>query len=59
MDLNDLDSFVRVIDLGTFSAAARAQGVPKSTVTRRVKRLEAELGLELLRRSARAFTAEL
>ena len=56
MDLNDLASFVRVVELGTISAAATAQGVPKSTITRRVARLESELGVELLRRSARSFT---
>ncbi len=56
MNLNDLASFVRVVDLGTISAAAAAEGVPKSTITRRVARLETELGVELLRRSARSFT---
>jgi len=55
MDLNDLASFVRVVDLGTISAAAVAEGVPKSTITRRVARLEKALGVELLRRSARSF----
>jgi DNA-binding transcriptional LysR family regulator len=56
MDLNDLASFVRVVDLGTISAAAAAEGVPKSTITRRVARLETGLGVELLRRSPRSFT---
>jgi DNA-binding transcriptional LysR family regulator len=55
MNLNDLASFVRVVDLGTISAAAAAEGVPKSTISRRIARLEDELGVELLRRSARAF----
>lgn len=56
MDLNNLASFVRVVELGTISAAAAAEGVPKSTITRRVARLESEMGVELLRRSARSFT---
>ncbi|HVI01714.1 MAG TPA: LysR family transcriptional regulator, partial [Enhygromyxa sp.] len=55
MDLNDLASFVRVVELGTISAAAAAEGVPKSTISRRIARLEDELGVELLRRSARSF----
>ena len=55
MNLNDLASFVRVVELGTISAAAEAEGVPKSTISRRIARLEDELGVELLRRSARSF----
>lgn len=56
MKLNDLASFIHVVDLGTFTAAAAHEGVPKSTISRRIARLEDELGLELLRRSARSFT---
>jgi DNA-binding transcriptional LysR family regulator len=55
MNLTDLASFVRVVELGTISAAAAAEGVPKSTISRRIARLEDELGVELLRRSARSF----
>ncbi|PRQ06947.1 LysR family transcriptional regulator [Enhygromyxa salina] len=55
MNLNDLASFVHVVELGTISAAAKAEGVPKSTISRRIARLEDELGVELLRRSARSF----
>ena len=54
MNLNDLASFVRTVDLGTISAAAAAERVPKSTITRRIARLETALGVELLRRSARS-----
>lgn len=56
MDLNELASFVRVVELGTITAAAEAEGVPKSTISRRVARLEESLGVELLRRTARALT---
>lgn len=56
MNLNDLASFVRVVELGTISAAAAAEAVPKSTISRRIARLEQELGVELLRRSARSFS---
>ncbi len=55
MNLNDLASYVRVVDLGTIAAAAKAEGVPRSTITRRIARLEEDLGVELLRRSARSF----
>lgn len=56
MNLNDLQTFCLVADTGTVSAAAKRLGVPKSTVSRRVRRLEDALGHELLRRSARAVT---
>ncbi|MCK6506123.1 LysR family transcriptional regulator [Myxococcota bacterium] len=55
MNLTDLASFVRVVELGTLAAAARAEGVPKSTLSRRIARLEQDLGVALVRRSARAF----
>lgn len=55
-NLNDLATFVRVAELGTFSAAAAAEGVPKSTISRRIARLENALGIELLRRSSRSFS---
>lgn len=53
MDLNDVAAFVRVVDLDGFSAAARALGVPTSTVSRRVARLEEELGVRLMQRTTR------
>ena len=50
MNLADLQTFSLVAQTGTISAAARRLGVPKSTVSRRVRRLEDALGNELLRR---------
>ena len=55
MNLNDLDTFLTVVEAGTFSGAGERLGVPKSTVSRRVARLEAELGVALLKRSSRSF----
>lgn len=55
MKLTDLQTFLRVAESGTFADAARALRVPKSTVTRRVERLEADLGQALLVRSPRAI----
>ena len=56
MNLTDLKTFVRVAETGTISGAAKRLGVPKSTVSRRVRRLEDQLGRELLRRAARSVT---
>jgi DNA-binding transcriptional LysR family regulator len=53
MDLEDLRTFVDVADAGGISAAARRIGVSKSIVSRRLFRLEAELGVQLLARTTR------
>ncbi|MCC7123814.1 MAG: LysR family transcriptional regulator [Acidobacteria bacterium] len=52
-DLNDIAVFVRVIEAGSFTAAARQLGVPKSSTSRRVRQLEDALGVQLLQRSTR------
>jgi DNA-binding transcriptional LysR family regulator len=53
MDFEDLRTFVDVADAGGVSAAARRLGISKSIVSRRLFRLEAELGVQLLARSTR------
>lgn len=53
MDIQDLRSFVEVADAGGVSPAARRLGVPKSIVSRRLARLESELGVQLLSRTTR------
>lgn len=53
LDLNDLRVFEKVASLRSFSAAARALGLPKSSVSRGVARLEAELSTRLLQRTTR------
>ncbi len=50
---DDLVLFVAIVDAGSLSAAARAQGLPKSSVTRRLAGLEARLNARLLERSTR------
>ncbi len=52
-DLNDLCFFAQIVDSGSFSAAARELGVPKSRISRRIAALEQRLGVQLLRRSTR------
>lgn len=54
-DLNDLSFFAAVVANRGFSAAARATGVPKSRISRRVAALEAQLGVRLVERSTRRF----
>lgn len=53
MDLDDLQTFVEVANAGGVSPAARRLGVSKSIVSRRLFRLEAELGVQLLARTTR------
>lgn len=52
-DLNDTLVFVRVAQAGGFSAAARLMGMPVSTLSVRVARLEQRLGVTLLQRTTR------
>lgn len=53
MDIEDLRTFVEVADTGGVTSAARRLGVSKSIVSRRLARLEEELGVQLLSRSTR------
>ena len=52
-DLNDTLIFVKVVELGSFIAAAKALRLPKTTVSRKVQELEARLGAQLLHRTTR------
>jgi DNA-binding transcriptional LysR family regulator len=60
MDFNEAAVFVKVVQAGGFSAAARQLGLPTSTVSTRVSRLERRLGITLLQRTTRRLhlTAE-
>ena len=51
--LPDLATFVTIIEQGSFSAAARANGATPSAVSRCVSRLEQEMGCKLLHRTTR------
>jgi DNA-binding transcriptional LysR family regulator len=53
VDLNALELFVAVAETSSFSVAARRLGVPKSTVSRGLQRLERELKVTLVNRTTR------
>lgn len=55
-DLNDVVIFLQVVTSGSFTAAARELGMPTSTVSRRVSRLETQLGVQLLQRTTRKLS---
>ena len=54
-DLNDLYFFAQVVDHNGFAAAARALGMPRSRLSRRIGLLEERLGVRLIQRSTRRF----
>ncbi|CAN5911287.1 LysR family transcriptional regulator [soil metagenome] len=53
MDLNRVSAFVRVVHDGSFTAAAKSLGLPKSSISRSVAQLEQDLGIRLLHRTTR------
>ncbi|PAV25105.1 LysR family transcriptional regulator [Tamilnaduibacter salinus] len=55
-NLNDLYYFAQAVDFGGFAPAARALGIPKSKISRRVAALEQTLETRLIHRSSRGFT---
>ena len=52
-DLNDMRYFVEVVERGSFTAASRALGLPKSRLSRRIAELESRLGVRLMQRTTR------
>jgi len=56
VDLNDIVVFVRVVEAGSFTAAARLLGMPKTTVSRRIASLEREVGVRLVQRTTRSLS---
>ena len=53
MDLNRVSAFVRVVQDGSFTAAAKSLALPKSSISRSVAQLEQDLGIVLLHRTTR------
>ncbi|MEP1445285.1 MAG: LysR family transcriptional regulator [Paraglaciecola sp.] len=56
MQANDLILFSQVIELGSFSKAAEVNNLTNSVVSKRIARLEKELGVQLLYRTTRKLT---
>jgi DNA-binding transcriptional LysR family regulator len=56
VDLNHVSAFVHVVETQSFTAAAKLLGIPKSSVSRSVARLEQELGVALLQRTTRRLS---
>ena len=54
-DLNDLYFFAQVVEHSGFAAAARALGMPRSRLSRRIGLLEDRLGVRLIHRSTSRF----
>jgi len=50
---SELAAFAQVVELGSFTAAARSLGVPKVAVSRAVQSLETRVGTRLLTRTTR------
>lgn len=54
---DDMHCFVEVVKHGNFTKAARALGISKQLVSRRIIALEARLGVRLLQRTTRKLSA--
>ncbi|TPG15808.1 LysR family transcriptional regulator [Sphingomonas koreensis] len=56
IETSDLLVFTKVVELESLTRAAQALGVPKSTISRKLTRLEEQLGVQLLRRTTHGVT---
>ena len=54
-DLNDLFVFSQVVEYKGFTGAAKALGVARSSICRRISQLEERLGVRLVQRTTRQF----
>ena len=57
MDFHHLKYFVEVADKKSFSKAARTLHISQSAISRTIKALEEELGVQLLQREPRSVTS--
>ena len=55
LDLEDIRLFVTVAELKSFTAAGEKEQYPKSSVSRRLRKLEDQLGVRLLERTTRSI----
>lgn len=56
IDLSGMALFVSIVEEGSLSAAARALGMPKATVSRQLAEMERQAGVPLIARSTRSLT---
>jgi DNA-binding transcriptional LysR family regulator len=56
VDLNEMVVFAKVVETGSFTAAAAALDLPKSTISRKVAQLEERLDARLLQRTTRKLS---
>jgi len=54
--LNAMETFVRVVETGSFSAAARTLNLGQPAVSKTIAQMEARLGVRLLMRSTRGLS---
>ena len=55
MNINDWILFTQIVDFGGLTSASRKLGLPKSTLSRRLSKLEEDFGARLLTRRGRRF----
>lgn len=56
IDLNAVSIFVRIVETGSLSAAARMLQIPKTTVSKKLAALERALGVALITRTTRKLS---
>lgn len=56
MDLNGIAIFVAVVEAGSFTGGAKTLQIPKGSISRKISRLEKDLGVRLLNRTTRSVT---
>lgn len=56
MKIEDLKLFIKVVEMGNFSAAANALDLPRANVSRRINDLEKELNSQLFHRTTRTLS---
>ena len=55
-DLNDLQAFRAVVELGSFRKAAESVNISQPALSRRIEKLEEALGVRLFERTTRSVT---
>ena len=56
VELELMGLFATVVEQGSFTGAAEALGMPKSSVSQKISRLETQLGVRLLQRTTRRLS---